>query len=149
MPLRVQKHASYVTKNRFGKPNGFLVPIFNVYDGFIPEENYPQQVYLTVCDVGEVKGPHLHNKRRGFFTCVRGDIKIVVKTDGGYEELFSGEHHDFATIEVPPGTPSALQNIGDEPAYILNTPSPAWQPDDQDEHEVTFEGYTFSEVSGE
>lgn len=144
MPLRVQKHTSHLTKNRFGKPNGFLIPIFNIHDGFIPSEHLPQQVYLTVCEVGEVKGPHLHRKRRGFFTCIRGDVKIVAKTEDGYEEYFSGEHHEFATIEVPPGIPSALQNIGDEAAYILNTPSPAWRVDDQDEYEIVFEGYSFS-----
>ena len=146
MTLRIQKHPKHVTKNRFGKSNGFLIPIFNVHDGFIAGENSPQQVYLTVCDVGEVKGPHLHKKRWGFFTCIQGDIKVVARTEAGYEELYSGEHHDFATIEVPAGTPSALQNIGDSPAYILNMPSPAWHPDDQDEHAVTFDDYALSKT---
>jgi dTDP-4-dehydrorhamnose 3,5-epimerase len=144
MALRIQNHTKHITKNRFGKSNGFLVPIFNIHDRFVSEENLPKQVYLTVCDVGEVKGPHLHKKRWGFFTCIKGDIKVVAKTQTGYEELYSGEHHDFATIEVPAGTPSALQNIGDGPAYILNMPSPAWHVDDQDEHPATFDDYTFS-----
>ena len=144
MTLRIHKHQKHTTKNRFDKPNGFLIPIFNVHDGFIEPENFPKQVYLTVCDVGEIKGPHLHLKRWGFFTCLKGDIKVIARTETGYEELYSGEHHDFATIEVPAGTPSAVQNIGDVPAYILNMPSPAWHIDDKDEHPVTFDDYTFS-----
>jgi len=51
------------------------------------------------------------------------------------------EDHDYATIQVPAGVPSALVNIGDEDAYFLNMPSPAWLIDDQDEHEVAFEDY--------
>lgn len=143
MALRIHKHTQHVTKNRFGKSNGFLIPIFNIHDGFIAPANCPKQVYLTVCDIGEIKGPHLHMKRWGFFTCLQGDIKIIAKTEAGYDEFYSGEHHDFATIEVPAGIPSALQNIGDVPAYILNMPSPSWHVDDQDDHGVTFDESVF------
>ena len=139
MTLRVQKHPKIPTRAQAGHVNGFLIPIYNEHDGFLDGENAPKQVYLTVCDPGQVKGPHLHYKRRGLFTCIRGNLRIIVRTDAGYEEYFSGEAYDFATIEVPPGTPAALQNIGPEACYVLNTPSPAWRPDDQDEHEVTFD----------
>lgn len=143
MALRVLKHPKHTTKNRFNKINGFLIPIFNVHDGLIAPENYPKQIYLTVCEVGEIKGPHLHMKRWGFFTCLQGNIKVIAKTASGYEEYFSGEDYDFSTIEVPAGTPSALQNIGEVPAYILNTPSPSWHIDDQDDHPITFNDYIF------
>lgn len=139
MPLRVHPHPTFTTRNTAGDPNGWLVPIYNLHDGFVAPENQPHQVYLTVCDVGEIKGPHLHLKRWGFFTCIRGNIRVVARTDQGYEHHFSGQDYQFATIEVPAGVPSALQNIGDEPAYIINTPSPAWRADDRDEHEVTFD----------
>ena len=143
MSLRTQKHPKHITKNRFNKPNGFLVPIFNVFDGFISSENFPKQVYITVCDVGEIKGPHLHKKRWGFFTCIKGNAKIIAKTETGYEEYFTGEDYEFSTIEVPAGIPSAIQNIGDIPAYILNMPSPSWHVDDKDEHDVKFDESIF------
>lgn len=139
MSIRVLPHPKFTTKSANGSANGFLIPIYNIHDGFISPAQQPQQVYLTVCDVGKIKGPHLHLKRWGFFTCIRGNIRVVARTASGYEELFSGEDHGFATIEVPAGIPSALQNIGDSPAYIINTPSPAWRSDDQDEHEVVFD----------
>jgi dTDP-4-dehydrorhamnose 3,5-epimerase len=144
MALRTLKHPKHVTKNRFGKPNGYLIPIVNIHDGFIPQENFPKQIYLTVCDIGEVKGPHLHMKRCGLFTCIQGDVRVIAKTKSGYEEYYSGENFEFATIEVPAGIPSAVQNIGEVPAYILNMPSPAWHVDDQDDHPVTFDDYDFS-----
>ena|ERR1043166_2824148 len=144
MPLVVQPHPRIATRNSNGSPNGWLVPIFNVHDQLISSAQHPQQVYLTVVAPGEVKGPHLHLKRWGLFTCIRGNIRIVVRTDGRYEEYHSGEDHDFASVQVPAGIPAALQNIGSEEAYILNMPAPAWHIDDQDEHPVSFEDYDFA-----
>lgn len=136
-------HPRVTTKDLDGTPNGFLVPVYNIHETPIAAEQRPQQVYLTVVSPGSVKGPHLHMKRWGLFTCIKGNVKIVLKTSGGYEETFSGEDHAFTTVQVPAGIPAALQNIGNEDAYVLNMPSPAWRPDDQDEHPVTFEGYAF------
>jgi len=143
MTLRTYEHPKIATKDSEGNINGFLIPIYNIHDGFIAGTNSPKQVYLTVCNAGQIKGPHLHMKRWGFFTCVRGNIRIIVKTNNGYEDYFSGEDYEFATIEVPAGTPAAIQNIADEPAYVLNMPSPAWHVDDQDEHPVTFDESAF------
>jgi dTDP-4-dehydrorhamnose 3,5-epimerase len=143
MSLRVQKHQKILSKNLNGNNNGFLIPIYNQHDGFVEKNNSPKQVYVTVCDVGEIKGPHLHKKRWGFFTCIQGNIRVIVKTEKGYEEYYSGEDYEFTTIEVPPGTPAAIQNIADKPSYVVNTPSPAWHVDDQDEHPVFFDSAVF------
>ncbi|HEX8087431.1 MAG TPA: WxcM-like domain-containing protein [Blastocatellia bacterium] len=141
MSLIVQRHEKIVTKNKSGRPNGWLLPIFNVNDGVIPAELHPQQAYITVVAPGETKGPHLHLKRWGLFTCIRGNVKVIVRTESGYDEYESGEDHGFATIQIPPGTPAMLLNRGWDEAYLLNLPSPAWQPDDQDEHPVSFDDY--------
>jgi dTDP-4-dehydrorhamnose 3,5-epimerase len=137
------QHPRIITKAKDGAPNGWLVPIFNVHDGFISEAQHPKQVYLTVVSPRQVKGPHLHLKRYGLFTCIRGNAKVIVRFDHGYEEYLTGEDHEYKTIQVLPGTPAALQNIGDMDAYILNMPSPAWHIDDQDECPVQFDDYTF------
>ncbi len=149
MSLRSQNHPKILTKNCNGSINGFLIPIYNKHDDFIADENCPKQVYLTVCEVGAIKGPHLHKKRWGFFTCIRGNIRVIIRTNNGYEEYYSGEDYEFATIEVPAGTPAAIQNIADAPAYVLNTPSPAWHIDDQDEHTVTFDDSVFIRQKGD
>jgi dTDP-4-dehydrorhamnose 3,5-epimerase len=143
MPFITQHHPKIITKNKDGEPNGWLVPIFNVYDGVIDNSQYPKQIYLTVIAPGEIKGPHLHLKRWGLFTCIHGNAKIVVRTQNGYEEYLTGEDYGFATIQVPAGVPAALQNIEDKEAYMLNMPSPAWHVDDQDEHLVSFDDYSF------
>ena len=86
-----QKHPKIITKSEKGKSNGWLVPIFNVHESMIDVAQHPKQVYLTVIALREVKGPHLHLKRWGLFTCIRGNAKIVVRTEKGYEEYFTGE----------------------------------------------------------
>jgi dTDP-4-dehydrorhamnose 3,5-epimerase-like enzyme len=143
-PIRRLAHSLIVTRDKQGEANGFLIPIFNVHEDWLAPEQYPQQVYLTVVSPGKVKGPHLHLKRWGLFTCIKGNGKVVVRTEHGYEEFLTGEDHDYATIQVPAGTPAALQNMGETNAYFLNMPSPSWQVDDQDEHPVSFDDYEFT-----
>lgn len=143
LPVRRLPHSPIVTRDKEGETNGFLIPIFNVHEKWLAPEQHPQQVYLTVVSPGKIKGPHLHLKRWGLFTCIKGNGKVVVRTEQGYEEFLTGENHDYATIQVPAGMPAALQNVGDSDAYFLNMPSPAWQVDDQDEHPVSFDDYEF------
>jgi dTDP-4-dehydrorhamnose 3,5-epimerase len=139
--VRTKTNVKIPTKNNRGIENGFLVPIINIHDCFVEIEQWPKQVYLTVANPGEVKGPHLHKKRWGLFTCIKGNVKIVIKVDGNYEEYYSGEDFDFNTIQVPPQHPAAIVNICREDAYVLNMPSPSWSAEDPDEWSVEFEGY--------
>lgn len=136
MDIRTRKNKKFPTKDRNAKANGFLVPLFNVHDGFAAPAQHPQQAYLTVVAPGTAKGPHLHMKRWGLFACVKGNVKFVVKNAGRYEEHLSGEDHDFATVQVPAGLPAAMVNFGAEDAYVINLPAPSWHVDDQDEHPV-------------
>jgi hypothetical protein len=142
--INLYNHPKIVTKNASGTPNGYLVPIYNIYESPIDNEQRPCQVYLTVISPKAVKGPHLHLSRWGLFTCIKGNIKIIVKTPEGYKEYFSGEKHKYQTVQVPAGWPAALQNEGDEEAFVLNMPSPAWSPDNQDDHPIKFDDYQFS-----
>ena len=141
MTLRTQPHPRIVTRHSDGEPNGYLVPIYNIHDGFFAPGREPRQVYLTVVTPGKVKGPHLHFIRTGFFTCIKGNIKIVVKGEGGYDEYFSGEDHEYRSVEIPTGTPALVINIGPTDAFVLNMPSPAWTPEMQDEHTADFSDY--------
>ncbi len=141
MDIRTLKHPKFVTKTEEGQPNGYLVPIYNLNEGFFAKGREPQQVYLTVISPGVKKGPHLHYVRTGFFTCVKGDVKIVLKTPEGYKEFFSGENHEYLSVEVPTGIPALMVNIGEGEAFILNMPNPAWTPTMNDEHTADFKDY--------
>lgn len=144
MEIRTLPHKKFTTKDEHGEVNGFLVPIYNIHDKFFAPGKEPQQVYMTTILPGTVKGPHLHFIRTGFFTCIKGNVRVVLKTDKGYEVFFSGEDHEYLSIEVPTGTPAAVQALGDEEAYLLNMPNPAWTPDMNDEHTADFGDFDFN-----
>lgn len=139
--MRTHSHQKFITKDADGSANGYLVPIYNIHDKFFAPGREPQQVYLTAVSPSKSKGPHLHYIRTGFFTCIKGNVKIVVRTDGGFQEYFSGEAHDYQSIEIPTGVPALIMNIGAEEALVLNMPNPAWTPDMHDEHTADFSGY--------
>jgi dTDP-4-dehydrorhamnose 3,5-epimerase len=143
MDIRTLSHKRFTTRDETGEANGFLVPLYNIHDDFFEAGKHPQQVYLTTILPGKIKGPHLHFVRTGFFTCIKGNVRVVLKKDGVYETFYSGEDHDYNSIEVPIGIPAAVQCLGDEEAYMLNMPNPAWTPEMNDEHKADFSDFDF------
>lgn len=141
MELRKQTHPKIETYDKDGKKNGYLVPIYNINDNFFNQDFEPKQVYLSVLSPGCSKGPHLHYKRIGFFTCIKGNVKIVVKIGSSYQEYYIGEDYDYASVEVPTGIPALIENISKEDAFLLNMPNPAWTPDMNDEFTADFNDY--------
>lgn len=124
-----------LTKDAAGKPNGWLLPVWHVDSGIKID-----QVYVTAIMPGGRKGPHLHMKRRGLFCCIKGRALVVVRlTEWAYYETELWESNQ--PLEVPPGIPCAIYNIGPEEALLLNMPSPPWRENDQDEHPV--EGWDY------
>jgi hypothetical protein len=103
---------------------------------------------MTTIQPGKVKGPHLHFIRTGCFTCIKGNVRVVLKINGKYETYFSGEDHEYLSIIVPTGVPAAVQCLGSEEALMLNMPQPAWTPDMHDEHTADFSDFDFSEGIG-
>jgi dTDP-4-dehydrorhamnose 3,5-epimerase-like enzyme len=132
------------TRDASGEYNGFLIPIYNIHEGFHDDGKTPSQVYLTVVSKGKIKGPHLHFIRTGCFTCIKGDARFILKTSTGYEVIYSGDSNGYKSVIVPTGIPAAIQNIGQEDAYILNMPTPAWTPEMNDEHTADFNDFDFS-----
>jgi len=125
------EHPKIETQHTDGDPNGFLVPIYNIHENWYSSR--PAQVYLTVVLPGKCKGPHLHHMRNGAFTCVKGNVKIVIKDGDNYEEHLSGEDYGYATVFVPIGKPSMVVNVCGEEAYVLNMPFHAYRKEDNDE----------------
>ncbi|HVE56701.1 MAG TPA: WxcM-like domain-containing protein [Pyrinomonadaceae bacterium] len=144
MEIRTISHKKFVTKDDDGAANGFLVPLYNIHEKFFAAGKDPQQVYLTTVLPGKIKGPHLHFIRTGFFTCIKGNVRVILKIDGEYQTFFSGEDHEYRSIEVPTGIPAAVECLGDEEAYLLNMPNPAWTPEMNDEHTADFSDFDYN-----
>lgn len=144
--MKTKVNQKHITKDHAGQPNGFLVPLYNVNDRFFEPGKEPQQVYLTVIDPHKIKGPHLHFIRTGCFTCIRGNARFVLKMEKGYEVFYSGENYEYRMVIVPTGVPAALQNLGEDQAYIINMPSPAWTPTMNDEYTADFSDFDFNKI---
>lgn len=144
MGIQIKTNHRHETKDVSGVSNGFLIPVYNIHEGFHAPGKEPQQVYLTVISKGQIKGPHLHYIRTGYFTCIKGNARFILKTPLGYEVVYSGDDHAYKSVIVPTGVPAAMQNIGDVDAYVLNMPSPAWTPEMNDEHSADFSDFDFS-----
>lgn len=145
MKLKTEPHRKIITRDPAGQSTGYLVPIYNINDGFFAPGREPQQVYLTVVAPQAAKGPHLHYIRTGCFICIKGNIRIVVKNNDQYHEYYSGEAHEYLSVEIPAGTPALIQNLGNNDAFVLNMPNPAWTPTMNDEHSADFSDYRPSE----
>jgi dTDP-4-dehydrorhamnose 3,5-epimerase-like enzyme len=121
------------TRDINGNPNGYIVTLWNVHE----QEWKPDQVYLTVVNPGCAKGPHLHGKRCGRFICIKGNVDLIKQYKENDQTHYiydrTGEDYDYRLIEVPAGVAAELRNTGNEPALVINMPTPAWRPEDQDE----------------
>ena len=121
-----------ITKDHECRENGWLLEIGSMHDNFT--EHLPGQVYLSVCKPKMVKGFHLHKKKTNQYTCVKGNVKLVVWDGKKYNEYEMGEKN-FLTVKVKPGEPAAFYNPNDEDAYIINCCFPAWFPGDNEQEE--------------
>jgi len=106
MPLRTQPHPRIVTHDPDGRPNGYLFRSTTSTTPSLPA-GQPQQVYLTVV-APKCEGPTPAPGPDRALHCIKGNVKIVVKTEGGYEEYLSGEDHDYTSVRDSDGSAALL-----------------------------------------
>lgn len=144
MKTRIIEEKKIVTRDIVTKEtNGLLVSLWKDWEKIFKTD--PKQVYFNACAPKAVKGPHLHKKRWDHFVCIRGKIRFIIQWGKEYEEIEADADSDpcFKIVEIPPAVACAIQNIGEGEAWFLNMPNPAWHPEEQDDHPVSFEGYTW------
>jgi mannose-6-phosphate isomerase-like protein (cupin superfamily) len=122
--------------------NGYVVSLYKDWEGIFEVE--PKQVYLNVCFPGEWKGPHLHMNRWDHFITIRGNTRYVIKYGASdYEEIDVNVENGkgIMIVVVPPAIPCLVINTGKDDAWFLNLPNPAWHPDNQDNHPISYDDY--------
>ena len=138
-PLQCIATKSVIT----GEHNGIFVPIYKDLEQDI---GIIRMVYSTSCLPGQVKGPHLHKKRKGHLTVLRGNVVFVIEqvVDNKkiYEEVFISDMSPKLVV-VPPNTVNAHVNIGKEEAIVLNLCTEhCWAANDTDNYSFNnFDGY--------
>ncbi len=113
-----------ITYAHDGSENGWLVELYKDGD--------KTTAYLTAASPGAFKGYHLHRVRAARYVCVRGRMKIILYVAGNRQEHIL----DASAPErlfIPPNVATGLLNIGDEEAWLINYPDPAYDPALKDE----------------
>ena len=131
MPLATTEEAKKVTtRDHQGNDNGFLIELFK--DKYSGEKT---EVYLTAATPGAFKGYHLHRVRAARYVALKGKMKITLYAPG---DPNSKEEHILdasnpSRLFIPKDIATGLENIGDEEAWLVNYPDPAYDPTLTDE----------------
>tara|TARA_Y100000590_G_C15433306_1_gene906045 strand:+ start:42 stop:494 length:453 start_codon:yes stop_codon:yes gene_type:complete len=125
--------------------NGELTVVWRDWDNII--KDHPKMVYLNVVNSGEIKGPHLHKNRTTYFTCIQGEIILVIKdNDDKYHEIKSNPNEP-SLICVKNGVAAAIVNPTKTISQVLVLADIAWRPNDDEMENVDFIDYDFTKWS--
>jgi dTDP-4-dehydrorhamnose 3,5-epimerase-like enzyme len=117
-----------ITYDHQGNENGFLVELY--------KDGEKTTTYLTVAKPGAFKGYHLHRIRAARYVCIKGRMKIITYTliEGAWkrDEFVLGADTPERTY-IPAGVATGLENIGEDEAWLVNHPDPAYDPALKDE----------------
>jgi len=112
------------THDAQGQENGFLTEMF--------KDGIKTTVYLSATTAGGFKGYHLHRVRAARYICLKGKMKIILYKNKEREEYLLDATKP-SRLFIPPNVATGLQNIGDEEAWLVNFPDPAYDPELKDE----------------
>lgn len=128
MALATEESAKKVgTKDHSGNPNGFLIELFKD-----KETGQKTEVYLTAATPGAFKGYHLHRVRTARYVALKGKMKITLYRPGDpnskEEHILDANAESPVRLFIPKDIATGLENIGDEDAWMVNYPDPAYDP---------------------
>jgi len=121
--------------------NGELSVIWRNWDSLI---NEPEMVYLNTVNPREVKGPHIHKNRTGYFFCIEGKIVIVVQDKNVKYHEIEADAKNPKLISVSNGIAAAIINPSNEISKILVLADISWKPDENEMSNVKFDEYDFN-----
>ena len=133
----MKKHMSNVTTepvkkvtthDHSGEDNGFLIELYKDNDKTI--------AYLTAATPGSFKGYHLHRVRAARYVCIKGKMTIITYEleNGKWVRTETKLNAENPTrMFIPKDVATGLQNTGDEEAWLINYPDPAYDPSLTDE----------------
>ncbi len=143
--VRVEDAKKVITYDHVRNQNGFLIELFKDKETSIKTE-----AYLTAASPGAFKGYHLHRVRAARYMCIKGKMKITTYELENGKWIPSEHVLDSSTPQrlfIPKDVATGLENIGEEEAWLINYPDPAYDPDLKDEQvEYTMEELERGEV---
>ena len=119
--------------------NGELTVIWRDWDNLI--KNNPKMVYVNSVNPGEIKGPHIHKNRTTSFSCIHGNVVLVIQDNDGKFHEIKADSEKPVLITVPNGIAVAIVNPTTKIAKVLVLADIAWRPNDNEVKNVSFDDY--------
>ena len=126
----IQDAKKVATFDHSQNENGFLIELFKD-----KESGEKTEVYLTAAAPGAFKGYHLHRVRAARYVALKGIMKITLYKPGdpGSKEEHILDSSKPTRLFIPKDIATGLENIGEEEAWLVNYPDPAYDPSLVDE----------------
>lgn len=129
--VKTEPSKKVMTKDHSGNENGFLIELQK--DKATGEKT---ELYLTAAKPGAFKGYHLHRVRAARYVAIKGKMRIITYEREGDKWVREETILDAANpvrMFIPKDVATGLENIGDEEAWLINYPDPAYDPSLKDE----------------
>lgn len=132
------------TRDANKKENGCLLTLVNIHDpGTLPIE----QVYITICEAGDVKGPHMHAPpKHDRFYCIEGKAALVCRDEStGVIQEFTLQAFDRQVLLIPPLHSHAIVALEGRRAVVLSMPNEGYNPHEPyNQTETCYDEYDWS-----
>ena len=135
--IDLEKHET--KDNQDQHVNGSLTVVWRDWDNLI--KNHPKMVYVNSVNPGEIKGPHIHKNRTTSFSCIHGNVVLVIQDDDGKFHEIKADSDKPVLITVPNGIAVAIVNPTAKIAKVLVLADIAWKPNDNEMIDVSFDNY--------
>ena len=135
--IDLEKHET--KDNQDQHVNGSLTVVWRDWDNLI--KNHPKMVYVNSVNPGEIKGPHIHKNRTTSFSCIHGNVVLVIRDNDGKFHEIKTDLDKPVLITVPNGIAVAIVNPTTEIAKVLVLADIAWRPNDNEMKDVSFDDY--------
>ena len=119
--------------------NGELTVIWRDWDNLI--KNHPKMIYVNSINPGEIKGPHIHKNRTTSFSCIHGNVVLVIQDNNGKFHEIKADSEKPVLITVPKGIAAAIVNQTTKIAKVLVLADIAWRPNDNEVKNISFDDY--------
>jgi len=125
--IDLEKHET--KDNQDQHVNGSLTVVWRDWDNLI--KNHPKMVYVNSINPGEIKGPHIHKNRTTYFSCISGNVVLVIQDNDGKFHEVKADSEKPVLITVPNGIAAAIVNPTTKIAKVLVLADIAWRPNER------------------
>jgi len=91
------------------------------------------QIYISTVKPGRIKGNHYHKRKKEWYCVIRGSVKVHLydmRSNERKEVLLNADNPIL--LQINPGICHAIENNGEEEAWVLSYISESFNPNNPD-----------------